>query len=118
MNRGAPDAALYFLVPLALTATSEALVGILFRLSKKEQRMLVLLNIATNPTLCLLLYFYRTLLLWSAVYAVALLEIAVVLIEWLLLKKLFAGKRKWFAISLACNAASFGLGTLLNVILF
>ena len=118
MNRGAPDAALYFLIPLALTAVSEALVGILFRLSKKEQRMLLLLNIATNPTLCLLLYFYRTLLPWSDVYAVALLEIAVVLIEWLVLKKLFAGKRRWFPVSLACNAASFGLGMLLNIILF
>lgn len=111
-------AILYFLIPLALTIVVETLVGVCFGMSKEGQRALLLINAVTNPTLCLLLYFYRLLLPWGDAYALALLEAAVVIGEWQLLKALCGAKRRYFPISLACNAASFGAGLLISLILF
>ncbi|HWQ58043.1 MAG TPA: hypothetical protein VN540_03410 [Clostridia bacterium] len=117
MNGGVPAALAYFLVPLALTVLIEGLVGAAFRMKKEEQRALFLVNLVTNPSVCLLLYFYRLLVPWGDAFAIALLECAVVLVEWRLLKALCGGGRRWLAVSLACNAASFGAGALISLIL-
>ncbi len=112
---------LYFLVPLALTMAVEALIGALFRLTFKEQRLLLLVNAVTNPSVSLLLYLCRYYLPRSDVFdvfAVALLEAAVVFAEWRLMRRLFDGKRRFFLLSLACNAASFSAGLMLTLILF
>ena len=111
-------ALLYFLVPLALTIAVEALARVCFRLSKEEQRALLRVNALTNPSLCLLLYFCRPLLPRGDAWAVVLLETAVVLGEWRLLKALCGTNRRYFPVSLACNAASFGAGLLLSLIRF
>jgi hypothetical protein len=109
---------LYFLIPLALTVSVEALVGAAFRISKKEQVSLLLINIVTNLSVNLLLYGYRLFFSRGSVWAIAALEVAVVLAERLLLRALYRGERNWLVFSLACNAASFAAGLTLWLIQF
>lgn len=109
---------LYFLVPLALTVSVEALVGAAFHISKKEQVSLLLINIVTNLSVSLLLYGYRLFFSEGSVWAIAALETAVVLAEWRLLRALCGGERNWLVFSLACNAASFVAGLTLWFIRF
>lgn len=109
---------LYFLIPLALTVSVEALVGAAFRISKKEQASLLLINIVTNLSVNLLLYGYRLFFSRGSVWAIAALEVAVVLAERLLLRALYRGERNWLVFSLACNAASFAAGLTLWLIQF
>lgn len=108
----------YFLIPLALTVLIEALIGVLFGISKTEQRALFLINVVTNLSVNLLLYAFHQLFSHYGIFAVVFLEIAVVFTEWLLLKKLGESKRSWLIFSLVCNAASFGAGLVLSLILF
>ena len=115
---GTLAAILYFLIPLALTILIEALAGVAFRMIKKEQLSLLLVNIVTNLTVNLLLYLDRLLFPAHIVWVVAMLEIAAITAEWLLLRALCGGKRNWLVFSLACNAASFSAGLALGLIRF
>lgn len=107
----------YFLVPLALTAALEAIVGLCFGLSKKEQLMLLLINCVTNLSLNLLLYIYGLLFSCGASIATYALEVAVVLTEWRLMKAFSPGRKNVLLFSFVANACSFGFGLLLPLIL-
>ena len=104
------------IVALVLTVVLEVLIAILFNYRKKSEiSIIVLINIITNPLLNYLLavnnYFN-----WLSVniFILILLEIIVVMIEWLLLRyAIRKNPKKLFLLSLVMNATSFIVGLLL-----
>lgn len=110
---------LLLLVNLLLTVLTEGALVLIFVRKRETLFHSVLVNILTNPLVNLFL------LLWGSYVplptvpyywtAVAFLEIAAVITEWILYYKMgdFGIKKAFFA-SLALNAASFSFGFLLQ----
>ena len=114
----AAAATVYFILPLVLTVLIEGLVGMLFKLSKKQHLYFAIINVATNLTVNLVMYFYRRFFDFPEAYIVLFLEATVVAVEWLLIKAMTAEKRHWLLFSVLANAASYLFGILVLPILF
>lgn len=84
---------------------------------KEEQRALLLCNLLTNPFLNLVLSETIRNRRPLPLPTVLLFEALIVLAEGCLLRLLFGKERRFFALSLACSAASYGLGLLLSALL-
>jgi hypothetical protein len=104
------------IVALVLTVVLEVLIAILFNYRKKSEiSIIVLINIITNPLLNYLLavnnYFN-----WLSIniFILILLEIIVVMVEWLFLRyAIRKNSKKLFLLSVVMNATSFIVGLLL-----
>ena len=103
-------------VPLGFTVLVEFLVAIPFRL--KPYRYVVLINLITNLVMNVLLYLLR--LNGMGLWIVALLEVAVVLVEYLFYTKKYKDhpKGKLLLFSLIANALSWGLFELVQRLVF
>ncbi len=107
-----------FLIALVLSILIEIGVGFLFRFKSKDQiKIIIWMNILTNPMMNLLLLFssFFLLIFQGDYYYVALgiLEIIVFYIEYLILNYVFGKeytKKKLLLISFSMNAASFIVG--------
>ena len=108
---------IYYAVPLLLTIAVEAGVAYICGIKqRKEQRMLLLCNLLTNPLLNLALYAKQY---FSGIpfpfYVLLLFELLIVFAESFLLHFLCGAKnRRFLPVSFLCNAASFGVGLLLS----
>ena len=104
------------LLALLLTEAIEIPVCLLFGLRKKDLIVALLANLLTNPAV-------NVLYLLAALYTplpnvlIALLEIGVVVTEWLLYRSLTDAKHPFWT-SLAANAVSYGAGLILTTLLF
>jgi hypothetical protein len=100
-----------FVFPLAATAAVEAVVAALLGLrSLCEQGVIAAMNAMTNPALVFLLLLAAKAGVLGPV-PVAVLECAVVLVEWRVLRWALPGRvSRPLAVSLALNAASFAAG--------
>ena len=114
------DLPLIMLYCLAMTVVIEAGAAYILGLrTLREQGVVLAVNIMTNPLLvsvgyCVMLFTGQAAYL---IYLVA-AEIAVVLAEGLVYKKMLSAERSPFLLSLILNLFSFGLGELLNRLLF
>ena len=103
---------------LLLTVLIEGALMLIFTKSKTKIYHSVLVNAVTNPLINLFLIFWANFLskpdLTGYYAVVAVLEVAVVLTEWVLYYKMgdFLSKKAFFA-SLGLNAASFFIGLFL-----
>jgi hypothetical protein len=106
-----------FLLPLLWTIAIEVCVAALWGLRTRQALLGVVgLNLVTNPTLNLVLGLFPLVALASPTYGlVALLEVAVVLVEWRLLQAMFGQRRSgMLRLSLCMNATSLALGLVLH----
>ena len=112
---------IYYAVPLLLTIAIEAGVAYICGIKqRKEQRMLLLCNLLTNPLLNLALYAKQY---FSGIpfpfYVLLLFELLIVFAESFLLHFLCGAKnRRFLPVSFLCNAASFGVGLLFSACFF
>lgn len=108
-----------FLVPLLLTIVVECLAAfILGYRGRNFFIVLILVNIITNPLLNYIISVIFLLTPAGSRYAMIPLELAVVFIEWKLLRYAFPKERKpLFTLSVVMNTASYLTG-LLTAILF
>lgn len=112
---------IYYAVPLLLTIAVEAGIAYICGIKqRKEQRMLLLCNLLTNPLLNLALYAKQY---FSGIpfpfYALLLFELLIVFAESFLLHFLCGAKnRRFLPVSFLCNAASFGVGLLFSACFF
>ena len=112
---------IYYAVPLLLTIAIEAGIAYICGIKqRKEQRMLLLCNLLTNPLLNLALYAKQY---FSGIpfpfYALLLFELLIVFAESFLLHFLCGAKnRRFLPVSFLCNAASFGVGLLFSACFF
>jgi hypothetical protein len=103
-------------LPLGFTVLVEFLVAIPFRL--KPYKHVILINLITNSVMNVLLYILR--LSGTGLWIVALLEAAVVLVEYLFYTKKYTDhpKGKLLLFSLIANALSWGLFELAQRLVF
>lgn len=112
---------IYYAVPLLLTIAIEAGIAYICGIKqRKEQRMLLLCNLLTNPLLNLALYAKQY---FSGIpfpfYVLLLFELLIVFAESFLLHFLCGAKnRRFLPVSFLCNAASFGVGLLFSACFF
>ena len=99
---------------LALTILFEAAFAMLTgRRSRRDMLVLAAVNVATNPPVVLIYHFARR-LLGHGWLLIALLEFAVVFVEFVLYKGYGGSFKRPLLFAVAVNAFSFGLGTLIN----
>lgn len=99
------------LISLGLTLILELSFALLWGLRKKDSLwLLILINTTTNPPAVLLHFLLVRQLGLSAVFAVPLIETAVVLSEWLLLKYNTKAISRPFLFSLLSNLFSYCTG--------
>lgn len=99
-------------VSLALTLLLEGLFGLIWGVKGKgDWRLLVLVNVVTNPIVVSLHYCVS-----SAVWFVALLEVSAVLAEWLAYRKWGQSTRPAFLFSLCANCFSYFSGVFINIL--
>ncbi len=114
------DLPLIMLYCLVLTIVIEAAAAYIIGLrSLQKQTVVLCVNLMTNPLLvstgfCIMLFKGRT----AYLIFLAAAEAAVVLAEGLVYKKVLKEERSPFLLSLILNLFSFGLGELLNRLLF
>ena len=103
-------------LPLGFTVLAEFLAAIPFRL--KPYKYVVLINLVTNLVMNVLLYILR--LNGMGLWIVALLEVVVVLVEYLFYTKKYKDhpKGKLLLFSLVANALSWGLFELVQRLVF
>lgn len=112
---------IYYAAPLLLTIAIEAGIAYICGIKqRKEQRMLLLCNLLTNPLLNLALYAKQY---FSGIpfpfYVLLLFELLIVFAESFLLHFLCGAKnRRFLPVSFLCNAASFGVGLLFSACFF
>lgn len=112
---------IYYAVPLLLTIAIEAGIAYICGIKqRKEQRMLLLCNLLTNPLLNLALYAKQYFSGMSfPFYVLLLFELLIVFAEGFLLHSLCGAKNRLFLpVSFLCNAASFGVGLLFSACFF
>ena len=98
---------------LLLTLAIEIPVCLLMGIRKKGLWIVLLANVMTNPAvnvLCLLGKRYTPLPVFAVI---AVLEIAAVVVEWIVYR-LLTDARRPFLVSLVANAVSYGVGLLLT----
>ncbi len=96
---------------LALTLIFEGIFGLIWGVKgRRDWKLLLLVNVVTNPIVVLLYYCVSSRVLFTAV-----LEITAVLAEWLAYRR-WGGKslRPAFLFALCANVFSFFIGVLLN----
>lgn len=99
-------------VSLALTLLLEGLFGLIWGVrGKRDWKLLVLVNVVTNPVVVALHYCVS-----SAIFFVALLEISAVLAEWIAYRKWGQTTRPAFLFSLCANCFSYFSGVLINIL--
>lgn len=102
------------LTALSLTLLFELLFALLWGVRKDGLRLVVLMNILTNPAVNLLHYLFVTLLGWPAPAVILLLELAAVTAEGFCCRGVI--RRPWlFAVLI--NAFSYSMGELLQHLL-
>ncbi len=101
---------LYLLLSLLITLIIEIPIAYLNKISVKYALMV---NVVTNP-MAVIIYYWSIYLQFNSTVTIILIEILVVLAEWLLYKNLH---KKPFLLSVIINAISFGIGFLLQLIL-
>lgn len=102
---------LNLLISLGLTLIFELTFALLWGLRKKDSLwLLILINTATNPPAVLLHFLLVKQLGLSAVFSVLLIETAVILLEWLLLKYNIKTISRPFLFSLLANLFSYCTG--------
>ena len=106
---------LTLLFVLLLTEAVEVPIARLFGIRGRDLWFVVLANVLTNPAVNVLYATAATVTKLPTVAVLAVLETAAVAVEWLVYR--YAGIRRPLPVSLVCNAASFGAGLLLNIIL-
>jgi hypothetical protein len=108
---------LSLVLALLLTEAIELPVCRLWGMRGRDLVFVLLANLLTNPVvnvLYALAYLYTPI---PRVLAIAMLEIAAVLVEWFVYRYATEAKRP-FLVSLTANAASFGAGLLITTFLF
>lgn len=106
----------YLAIPLVLTIITECIVS--FVLGKRgTNRVLAVIavNLATNPAVNFIIYLlWRYLHVSTMGHIIIVLEIVVVIAEWLIYLHIFeGGKMETFVYSLLLNASSYLVGVLL-----
>ena len=84
---------------------------------KKDFKLLLLVNILTNPIVVLSFWLVMIFTDWNTNIAIIPLELFAVLVEGLYYKKYGKGFRHPFLFSLGANAFSFGIGSLISIVL-
>ena len=107
---------LKLVLALLLTEAIEVPVAVLFGMRGKDLLIVLLANVMTNPLVNALLLLGVSVTDLPYVPMLAALEIAAVAAEWFVYRSLTDAKRP-FLISLAANAASFGAGLLITIII-
>lgn len=108
---------LSLVLTLLLTEAIELPVCRLWGMRGRDLVFVLLANLLTNPVvnvLYALAYLYTPI---PRVLAIAMLEIAAVLVEWFVYRYATGAKRP-FLVSLTANTASFGAGLLITTFLF
>ena len=108
---------LTLVLALLMTEAIEIPVCLLFHMRGRDLLFVVLANVLTNPLLNVL---YAIACLYTRIppaAALAVLEPAAVIAEWIVYRSVTKAKRP-FLTSLTANAASFGLGLLITTFLF
>ncbi len=101
---------------LALTIIIEVAVARLFFYEKSIVLAVILMNLITHPAFNLALYILSNYFGWQIGWVTIIyFEIAIVIIEALLLIFAGFGKKKSFKLSFFANAASFSIGYILTV---
>jgi|GEM_PF-7033855 len=110
----------HFLWPLAATIVLEGIVSLFFKIGGNERvplRIIVLVNVATNPALNYILFILQGLRATPIDVlspTVLLLEVLVVLIEWKLLEYALTRKGlRLLGFAFVANLVSYGAGVLL-----
>ena len=104
---------LTLVLALLMTEAIEIPVCLLFHMRGRDLLFVVLANVLTNPLLNVL---YAIACLYTPIpraAALAVLEPAAVIVEWVVYRSATDAKRPFLA-SLTANAASFGLGLLIT----
>ena len=107
---------LSLLLALLMTEAIELPVCLLFGMRGRDLVFVLLANVLTNPLLNVL---YAIACLYTRIppaAALAVLEPAAVIAEWIVYRSATDAKRP-FLVSLTANAASFGLGLLITFII-
>ena len=109
-------------VSLALTLVLESVFFLLFRAmntnrEKKDFKLLILVNVLTNPIVVLSFWLVSIYSDWNTNIAIIPLEFFAVIVEGLYYKKYGQGIKRPFLFSLGANAFSFGIGSLISIIL-
>ena len=104
------------LLALLLTEAIEIAVCLLWGMRGKELWITVLANVLTNPAVNVLYLLARLYMRLPQAAVIAALEASAVVVEWLVYRALTGTKRP-FLVSLSANAASYGAGLLLSVLL-
>ena len=107
---------LSLLSALLLTEAIELPVCLLWGLRGRDLLFVLLANVLTNPAVNVL---YALACLYTPIppaAALAVLEAAAVIVEWIVYR-CAAGTKRPFLVSLTANAASFGFGFLITTIL-
>jgi len=106
---------LNFLFPLALTEIIEPGVAMLFGLRKIELVAVLLINLVTNPAMNYVMVLSNLSGSSPTNYVLLIiLEVLVVISEWLLLRWVLIGSSiKFFLLSLVMNGCSFAAGLLI-----
>ena len=100
---------------LGLTLLFEVPFAALWGLRRRDLSLCVLVNVLTNPIVVLCTLLWRSYIPYSDVLPVAVLEIAAIVTEGLLYRKLGEQIRRPLLFSVCANALSYGLGLLINL---
>ena len=107
------DLLISLVVSLTLTLLLEGLFGFIWGVKgRRDRRLLVLVNVITNPIVVLLHHCVS-----NAWYATAILEVSAVLAEWLAYRKWGRTTRPAFLFSLCANCFSYFCGVLINILM-
>ena len=110
----------FFLIPYLITIFVELILAVLWGYrSRRDLLVVFLVNTLTNPAVTALRYLSGQKVPSATLRTVILivLEIAVLLSEWKLFQKFLSKGRHFFLFSLSLNAASFGAGLLVPILL-
>ena len=100
-------------ISLALTLLFEGLFALIWGVrGKRDRRLLLLVNVVTNPIVVTLHYCVSSAPLFTAV-----LEVSAVLAEWLAYRKWGHTTHPAFLFSLCANCFSYFTGVLLNILI-
>lgn len=104
---------------LSLTLTIIIETGVFLlagKRNKRDLRLVILVNIVTNPAVVLLYWLAALHTVWNLTLVAIPLEISAFLVEGCYYRKYGEGFRRPFLFALIANAVSFGLGLLLRTL--
>lgn len=113
------DLAKALLGPLLLTILLEASILVLWKEKKKGVLICsLLINVVTNVSLNLFVYFFPFSSVWVYIAWIVLLELVIVLVEALAYEIVLRDVKKSLVYSISCNVGSFLIGLLINGLVF